>query len=552
MFWLSFCLSAAAQVPADEPIDDELGVERSPPPPPAFTFDSVLITTFQALDRDDQPKADRLHQSLVERFSAEHAVVPMAEVPGFEVHEYGAELYMQSCPPGQYGGCALVLGQRALADWAVGATVGREVDEYDPTTSHLVLNLFLVDVSEARESGRFSVPLIGQEDSALQGIVGVFDDMVAGVYDLEDLRDDDPERAAIEAARRQLMGAYLEELEAELGEVVEGATPEVVEPELVTRAEVEQAAEEEATPAWERAGLSPSAYVRFLNSGEELDDWKRTHQGRQGAILFRVAVGTGRGPWSQNYAARLLRDEDDLNPIHSVQVLEVENGGTITGDLEVGFGVLPFLDISVVGGLHTGSAVVLREEVVEGDPLIEGQPASTPLTTYHLGVLTTVAPWAHATLRPTGTAGVVWWQGSGISIGEPYPRLNAPQQLVMQLLPGLELDSSSRTVSLFGRLGAEGTDPGRPQPGERGWKWATRRSRRRRGEPTWLDPQVGAPGARRAVPHEFVKPIAHRGPMAANRIPTPGHGTPHARHGGGCTRTSLPGPLCDGRRHLRG
>ncbi len=436
-----------------------VGLAQEAPAPaagPTFRFDQVLVATIQTLDPALEPVASRLQARLSQSLAEAHAVIGMSDVPGFEGQEVvDATLYLRACPAGEYGGCALVVGQRSLADWVVGGTL--EAAE-PPADAPYILTVYLVDVNESREVTALPVPIRpASESTAVRGIAAVFADVKSGRYDPADPRDpSEADRRAIEAARKQLMGDYLEEVEEELGELEPGGPLVPIPKEPVTLEEVQRKAESEEIPAWERAGLSPRAYVRYLNSGEPLERWQREAKGRQGRIVARVSAAAGRGPWHQTYAARLLRSAEDLQPIHVVQVLEVASGPTLSSEMEFGVGLLPWLDLTIVGGLHTGTAEIVRDEQVDDDrPFVPGEPTIRQLTTYHFGLRATVAPFPHPLVRPTVSAGYIQWRGAGIATIEPYPELAAPQRGLLQLLPGVELDTAPRVAGLFVRGGLE-------------------------------------------------------------------------------------------------
>ncbi|HHO54109.1 MAG TPA: hypothetical protein ENK18_25370 [Deltaproteobacteria bacterium] len=440
MIGVFFLLTAAAQ---------------GPEPTPTFSFDRMLLTTFQAVDPELQGEADRLHALLFERFTETNDTIPMSEVPGFAVHDYGPELYMQGCPPGRYPGCALVLGQRALADWVVGATLHIEADEFAPETSHLVLDVHLVDVADAREVASFSIPLMGDEETALNGIVGVYSDMLEGAYQLRDLRDDDgTAEAEIEAARKALVAASLTELEEQLGFLVPKGRVGALEGPKLTRRDLEKYATDDDIPPWERVGMGQQQYLRFSNSGKDLQTWRGEHRGLFGDVVVRASGGFGGGPWHQSYVAQLLRSDQTLQPIHTVQFLEVVNGSTAAAELEVGLGVLSFLEVSGVGGLHTGQTTLLKDEDVQNQVPVPSSPQQVPMTTYHLGGRVTLVPLPHHTARPLLAAGLVSWRGSGVPAADNYARLDAPRLVLLQILAGAEVEASPN-ASLFARLGPE-------------------------------------------------------------------------------------------------
>jgi hypothetical protein len=433
---------AWAQDPGDEPL--------------TFNYDRLLVTTFQADDERSEAEAVRLHQSLTERLAQNNELVPMSEVPEFDVHDYGPETYMRGCPPGRYSGCALVLGQRAKAQWVVGATVRWEADEFDRADGNTLLNVHFVDVTDAREVASFGVPLLGNEDTVLQGIVRVYDDIVKGAYKLEDLRDDtDPEAVAeLDAARREILAQSLSELEGQLGTAVRAETVGIIEAPKLTKEDLAAYEDREDVAPWERLNMAQGDYLRFANSGKDIDRWRAEKQGRLGEIGIRVGGGFGGGPWSQDYQAQLLRSDTTLQPIHTVQFLEVINAGTATGEVELAFGVAPFLELGVLGGLHTGQTTLLKDEDVLDQVPIPSRPRTVSTTSYHFGARANLVPFPHWTARPTLALGVVSWRGSGIPEEDNYPRLDAPTMTLLQVLPGAEV-SATRNVMLFLRPGAE-------------------------------------------------------------------------------------------------
>jgi hypothetical protein len=268
-----------------------------------FNADKVLITTFQATDAASGPDAARLFELLSERFRRSNDVVPMSAVPAFEVQGYDAVTYMLGCPPGRYAGCELVVGQRTDAVRAVGAEVGRVTDEFDEET--VVLTVHVVDVGEAREVASFTVPVpAGREEATVEGIAQVFDDVVSGDHELRDLRGSQggaEPAAELDAARKEILAQSLAELEEELGTAIRTGGVGVIEAPRVTRDDLEQYLERDDRPPWDRVGLTQQQYLRFANSGQPLDAWRRAGWGRTGRVTLRAAGGFGPGPWSQRF-----------------------------------------------------------------------------------------------------------------------------------------------------------------------------------------------------------------------------------------------------------
>lgn len=422
-----------------------LAAHAQEPEPVAFNADRVLLTTFQPLDEASRADAERLFALLLARFEQTNDVVPMAEVPAFDVQGYDAVTYMLGCPPGKYPGCVLVLGQRTDALRAVGCTVGHVEDEFDEDS--LVLTAHVVDVTEAREVASFSVPVLaGREDALVDGIARVYDQVVRGEYELRDLRGHQSEQAGasteLDAARKEILAQSLAELEEELGAAVVEGVVGVLEPPRLTREDLAEFAGTDDRPPWERVGLTEGQYLRYSNSGQPLDAWRRDGWGRFARILVRASAGGGPGPWSQRYEGAVLLSDQTLEPVDSAQILEVRNASSLVGDLEVGFGVLPVLHVVFAADAHTGTTTYYYDENVENQVAVPGKDAEYGMSSWRLGGRAELAPFPRWPARPTLGVGLQSWTGSGITGSDRLPRLEAPNATFLEILPGAEVDAT--------------------------------------------------------------------------------------------------------------
>ncbi len=403
---------------------------------------SVLVTTLQTLPTTrDWPEDEvrSLQGALVSAFARRHDLVSLDEVPPFEVHGYGPELYMQSCPPGRYAGCALVIGQRASAPWAVGGTL-EEIVERDGSTSK-ILRVAIVDVTRTVELARFSVVWRPEDQSAIaEGIVRLFDELRPEAGEARDLREDGT--GGLDPAARARVAASLEALENELGVAIAGEVT-VREPEKVTRASLDRYRRQEGPTPWDQLGMREREYVRFRNSGDDLETWRRAARGRRGQLIVRVSGGINAGPWHQNSEGQLLRSGFTLEPVHVVQYVEAVPSSSATGTLELGFGVLPFLELSATASRRSSQATLLRDEQVQGQAQIPSEPESFGYGTTQWGGRVTVAPLLlHRFARPVAVVGVYGWRGRAVGESEEFPRLDAPRLTVAEMLVGGEVDAT--------------------------------------------------------------------------------------------------------------
>lgn len=428
-----------AQSPEGPPTDPVLSTA-----PLTFNADSVLITTFQPLDDASGPDAERLFALVVERLTQNNEVVSMAKVPRFEPQGYEGADYMKDCPPSKYGGCALVLGQRAGSDRALGATLRREEDEFDAGSSLTIMTVYIVDVLEAREVASFGVPIDPQnEAAAIMGIARVFDDVVKGDYELRDMRErgETPDDAALEEARRERLALTLSELEDQIGMPVRSDTVRAPR-QKISEEDLAKYEDRDETPPWERVGMSQQQYIRFVNSGEDLDDWRSSGWGRFGKVTARLMAGFGNGPWHEAYKSEVLLSSTTLQPAQSVQYLELQNASSAAADLEIGFGVAPFADISFATSIRNGQLSYSAVENVQGQVARPGSELRYGMSSVQYGARAQISPFPRWPVRPTVGAGVAYWSGKGVPATDRFERLAAPNAVLFEIIPGVEADAS--------------------------------------------------------------------------------------------------------------
>lgn len=436
MFWgiASSLVAGAQDLDAEAPVEARIGL--------------VLVSTFQPEGNEgaDPPAADaaRLEAAVATRIAQSHPLLPMSRVPSFETQEYGADVYMLGCPPGKYAGCALVVGQRASVDWVLGATLRREVDEFeDDEGPLLILEVHIVDVFNTNEVASFGVLVDPtREEDVVEGIGQVFDELLRNTYPGGDLRDTtDPEEVARARAQREAVANSLAALEARLGRPVRSEASGRVEPQRVTRDDLAEYDDRDDAPPWERLGLEQGEYVRFANSGMNVEEWRAAGRGRFSNILIRGSAGYGPGPWQERYESQVLLSDTNLSPVDQAQLLEVIRGGSLVGEVEVGFGVAPFLDLGFAAVARgTEISVSLDEQVQNRPPVRPPVTTTDTLTTWQFGARATFAPFPRWRARPTLGAGIGWWAGVGTPATERFEALDAPAALFVEGLPGVEVD----------------------------------------------------------------------------------------------------------------
>lgn len=437
MLWgIASTLTAWAQEPDVEPAPVEARIGL------------VLVSTFQPEVSAGGPppsaEASRLEAAVATRVSQSHPMLPMARVPPFEAQGYGADVYMLGCPPDNYPGCALVVGQKAQVDWVLGATLRRESDEFDDQATVLVLDVHIVDVANANEVASFGVLVDpDEEEQIVEGIGQVLDELLRSSYAGDDLRErTDPDEVARARAQREAVASSLAALETRLGRPVRSSASGRIEPARVTREALAEYDERDDAPPWERLGLKEGEYVRFANSGMNVAEWREAGRGRFSKILLRGSVGYGPGPWHQRYEGQVLLSDQNLEPVDQAQLLEVTRGSSLLGDLEAGFGLTPFLDVTFAAAARSGTTAYSQDEQVVNRPAVRPPTVTTfAMTTWQVGARATFAPFPRWRARPTAGIGIGWWAGAGTPATERFPALEAPNALLLEVLPGVEVDA---------------------------------------------------------------------------------------------------------------
>jgi hypothetical protein len=458
---------------------------------PAFDFDvnSVLVASFLADQPFLEPEAERVRKLVEKALGASYVVVGMSEVPAFT--DYSAEIYLRSCPQGQYIGCVFVVGGRAETDWTIGGRVGAVEGGYK-------VDLSFIDVDEAKLVLEFDVVLDGSNDAEFQeGVTRIMDALVAGnVQDLDIRGDPEAQRAAEkeakareDAAKRFAADSVYEDLgdDVERGTVGEdayvgGAGDDLEEPEAasagrtggrVTFEDLEEMEGKGGLTPWERAGLTKGQYRLYRNSGKKLRDFKARLQGRKGEVIVRASLGVSHGPWGQAHATGFLL-QPGADPGKPPQADDIQSQSAMQlqatmlsygGQLEVGGGVTRWMEILAYGGLMSSPyswnlfAESPSVEVDIPDPCSGARGTGcTGGSAWYAGAKIGFVPMPAYPARPTLHVGGAWWQGTAIGkkvdlAGIPAlyaSKMPANNMILATIEPGFEVNAG-KMVTIFAR-----------------------------------------------------------------------------------------------------
>ena len=387
----------------------------------AFAADgtTVLVSSLQARNSESVGLA-----SLVENFLAQELdkhpdidVLRIEDTPAFQ--DYPARTYMEGCPPGEIAGCTFVIAERAGAELAVTGTVQALVGGTKVTIE-------ILDIGTARSLISFQSELeAGNDEAFAEGVAKVLVAAISGEVGQEkDIRFNDEGEAA-EPMDDAAVTAQLAELSREMGSVtavISRSDRAIAKPEY-TVDDLAKKMEGEGTKPWERLGMGPSEYLRYKNAGLTLFEWRKRAIGRQGQLLLRPLVGYASGPYAGTYYGRIAYDitGGSLGVVDAYSAQSVQTGSGASFGASIGWGLTPYLDVGVVGGLTLGTFTVDINQETVGSPAISADPESSGQTTLFVGPRATATLFPVKNVRPSFGGSLLILQGRTSLDAESVP-----------------------------------------------------------------------------------------------------------------------------------
>lgn len=415
-----------------------------------FRLDAVLVAPFVATPSELGEDAALLRARVEEALSVDNVLVPLADVPDMPGGT-PADLYVLACPDAQYDGCAFALGEHAGADWVVGG-------EVRPVVGALSLTLRFVEVSSARVLLVTELEVEDPRDGVVgEQAAGLLAAVLSGAIELVDLRIDRSTVIRAEAMDDQELEEAAQELDAledELGEAERDDRRRGRRERLTLADLAAYEGRDDATP-WDDLGLTKAQYVRMRNDGVDLPTFRRRLRGRMGELrVGGTAFTLGTGPWTQVSETWYARNALTLELADQIVVEDLDEGFWRAWEIDVGFGVLPWLD---VGGFFGPQLITWRGRVqpaVEGEELRLREPVEQVATTWHAGGRVQVAPGPAWPARPVVGVGVRWWSGRPRSDFLVAPdgvvEVQKPWLLFLEVTAGAEVDID-RWLQLWAR-----------------------------------------------------------------------------------------------------
>jgi len=369
----------------------------------------ILVAPFQPLTLESKGISTLLHVYLEPRLDGDPdlRVVPVDEAG--VVFDQSAALYLDSCPPDDQVGCAIVVAEANQIPFAVAGTVQAE-DE--GTSAHV----WVIDVNNMRQVD-FPWALNGDDDALARQITDQMNALIRGEVGVPvDARFQKKGPSEDELARQSQRDQDAAELEAEGSQVRrlgKRQQTELVQQKLTT-ADIADQMEGDSVSPWERLGMGPREYLRYKNSGMSLLTWRERSAGHKGQVLIRPTVGVLRGPVDAEYYGRYERSASTLQVVegYAWQAPMTASGPTL--GLSAGYGVLPGVEVGLCFGEALGTFVADISALTEGDPVRERDPQTYSAWSTTAGVVVLGSFLQTANIRPVVGGHLLIWRSSAV------------------------------------------------------------------------------------------------------------------------------------------
>lgn len=463
-----WALPAGAQEGGDDPIDIPVdGPTFGTDFGGDFAVNSVLVASFEAVQPFLDPEAQRV-RGLVEGALAQGFVVlTMKDVPAFA--DYTADVYLRSCPEGQYIGCVFVVGGRAKTDWTIGGRVSAVDGGYR-------VDLSFIDVAKAKLEVEMDVVLDGRNDAQFQeGVLKLMDALVKGEVKQIDVRAD-PEAAArakaeedkrkADAERFAVDSVYEDPDAIDRGEISEDAQVRGDDPGTgrITSKQLAEMEDRGGLTPWDRAGLKKGQYKLYRNSGLKLDTFRDRLLGRKGQFIIRLGGTFGSGPWGQQHETIYLVDGD--TPTNQLRRSDIPDQSARHGQVravsygfagELAVGLTPWLELGFFGNVRLAPFSYRFDEERTGVDDAPPDPTRKNVSTLQGGLRIGAVPFPAYPLRPTLHVGASLWYGTSLQKQVVVPTFLAASAtprnylLFVHVQPGAEV-SAGKWVTIWTRF----------------------------------------------------------------------------------------------------
>jgi len=411
----------------------------------------VLVPVFQSTDINTDVAAEEL------RLAIEAAVVQrdgitvarIAEIPA--VGDLAAVDYADSCPPGEYVGCAFVLGEAGRVSLAVAGVVSPGDD------GRILAEIHVVDIPQTADLLSFVGdydPAVDQESLARTVAAVVLAAAQGKVKAGGDIRAAAPVLDA-GAAEKQVAARQLDQLSKEIGgssDVGDKNLGEFVR-EKYSMDDMASDMQTDGSKPWERVGMTPQEYLRYKNSRMNLYEWRMRQLGRKGQVLVRGVVGYGRGATDGAYYGRQVRSATNVQDIVETTAWHsMVDGNAPRVGLEVGYGLLPELELGLQCGLSSGRYTVDIDTLTEDQYSNPVEPDELSNRSIWYGAQALYAPFPVFPARPVVGMSFSSLRGRGVDqfyvVPDDFPTFQTPTMARLGVILGGEA-RISESVDFF-------------------------------------------------------------------------------------------------------
>ncbi len=401
----------------------------------AQAAEPVFVAPFIATDKAAETEADQIANILLDELARNKVVVGRSVDEMKDIHDVSATDYMMGCLPDEFVGCAFVVGKTGEVTFSVTGKVA-------PLERGYEIDVRIIEISTAREVFQLKTQVAeGNEDifaeTVSRTLTGILNGTISKEIDMRseeeaDTGPSDEDVAEMDDFTQSEGGA----------ESVEERVEIEVDEKVLTQEDLEYMMQMEGSKEWDRLGMKPKEYLVYFNSGMSLARWKALNKGRRGQVLIRGDLGVANGLYGGKYYGRIAKSNIDLSPIdlYAWQTLERGSGLDVTGS--VSYGVMPELDVGIMGGVTTGSFELDVHSFVIGQFSAVPPANSYATNTSYIGVQALYTPLVMPRVRPVVGGQVVNYRAGRMNFdfgGEVYPDLPAANFTTLEVLLGGEI-----------------------------------------------------------------------------------------------------------------
>ena len=122
----------------------------------------------------------------------------------------------------------------------------------------------------------------------------------------------------------------------------------------LTKAIIEEMKKDEGSKEWDKYNMGPDEFMRFINSGISLLDWKNLKQGRKNKFIVRAGGGLGFLPAHSLYYGRAVYSDVDTTLVEAYAWQIPQSDVSVVYEFALSYGLTPEFDIGVGVGRATG------------------------------------------------------------------------------------------------------------------------------------------------------------------------------------------------------